>query len=99
MSRLKVGVVGVGIGRAHLKGYQNLTEQVEIVAACDVNEVRLNQVADEFNDFPIRAAQHHQIALHKKQQNSGCRAGVGKKHHHLLFQVRVIGNRAQNRQK
>jgi len=49
MARLKVGVVGVGIGRAHLRGYQELADEVEIVALCDLNRARLEQVADQFN--------------------------------------------------
>ncbi len=49
MDRLNVGVVGVGIGRAHLRGYQQLNEEVNVAALCDVNEVRLNEVADEYN--------------------------------------------------
>ena len=53
MSRLKIGVVGVGIGRIHLEAYRTLTDSVEIVAACDLNENRLNQIADEYN-IPLR---------------------------------------------
>ena len=49
MGRLKIGVVGAGIGRAHLRGYQELKNQVEVVALCDLNETRLNDVADQFD--------------------------------------------------
>ncbi len=49
MDRIKVGVVGVGVGRLHLKGYQSIPEEVEVVALCDVNEARLQEVGDEYN--------------------------------------------------
>lgn len=47
-SPLKVGVVGAGVGRMHLRAYQAL-ENVEVVALCDVDETRLTQVGDLFN--------------------------------------------------
>lgn len=60
MNRLKVGVVGAGIGRTHLKGYQALSDEVEVVAVCDVNEARLNQVANEF-DIPLQYTDYKQL--------------------------------------
>lgn len=41
---VRVGVVGVGIGQAHIKGYLQ-SPQAQIVALCDVNEERARQVA------------------------------------------------------
>lgn len=52
-SRLRVGVIGTGIGKAHLEGYQKLADTVEVVALCDSDETRLNQIADKF-DVPLR---------------------------------------------
>ncbi len=52
-SRLRVGVVGAGVGRAHLRGYAALPKAVEIVALCDADESRLEQVGNEFN-IPLR---------------------------------------------
>jgi UDP-N-acetylglucosamine 3-dehydrogenase len=60
MSRLKVGVVGVGVGRLHLRGYKTLPSEVEVVALCDLNEVRLNEVAAEFN-VPLRFTDYNQL--------------------------------------
>lgn len=60
MGRLKVGVVGVGVGRIHLKGYKTLPHEVEVVALCDLNEARLNEVADEFN-VPLRYTDNNQL--------------------------------------
>ena len=37
-SKLRIGIIGVGqIGKAHLDNYAKLSEQVELVAAADVN--------------------------------------------------------------
>lgn len=48
-SLLKVGVVGAGIGRFHLAGYRTLPDEVEVVALCDVNEARLNEIGTNYN--------------------------------------------------
>lgn len=45
-STVRVGIVGVGIGRAHIQGYQK-GSNVEITALCDINEARAHQVAAE----------------------------------------------------
>jgi predicted dehydrogenase len=41
--KLRVGIIGVGIGQAHIKGY-NKVPDAEIVALCDTNEERAAQV-------------------------------------------------------
>lgn len=47
MSRkLRMGVVGLGMGRGHARGYQSHPE-AELVALCDVDENRLKAVAAE----------------------------------------------------
>lgn len=47
---LKVGVVGMGIGRLHLRGYQALSpDDVAVVAVCDIDAPRVHQVATEYN--------------------------------------------------
>ena len=43
--RLKVGIVGCGIGQAHVHAYQGLPEQFEVVAVCDVDEARAHALA------------------------------------------------------
>lgn len=48
MSKLKVGVIGVGhIGKSHLKSYA-ACEQAEVVAIVDVVETALQSAADEY---------------------------------------------------
>ena len=43
--KLRCGVIGVGMGQGHIQGYQS-HPGAEVVAVADVNEARLNQVAD-----------------------------------------------------
>lgn len=54
-SRLKVGVVGIGIGRAHLEGYLALSDEVEVVALCDLDKTRLKAIGHEYN-VPLQFA-------------------------------------------
>jgi predicted dehydrogenase len=56
----KVGIVGVGVGRLHAYGYQQLADQAEVVAACDVNEARLHEISDEFK-IPHRFTDFHEL--------------------------------------
>lgn len=44
--KFKVGIVGVGIGKSHLLAYQQLPDQFEVVALCDLNLDRAKEVAD-----------------------------------------------------
>jgi len=45
--KLKVGVVGCGIGRSHVSAYQSLSDLFEVAAICDVDETRAHQLAME----------------------------------------------------
>lgn len=47
MERIRVGVIGVGMGRHHIAGYQS-HPQAEVVAIADPNEARLREVGDEY---------------------------------------------------
>ena len=48
--RYKVGIIGCGIGRNHiLEGYAAHPDKYEVAVLCDLDEIRLNAVADEFN--------------------------------------------------
>ena len=50
-SKLKVGVVGCGVGVAHIQAYLNLPEQFEIVAICDIDEVKGHDIAAKHGDI------------------------------------------------
>jgi len=60
MSKLRVGIVGAGIGRAHLRGYQTLSKKVDIVALCDLNQDRLAEIGDEYR-VPLRYTDYHDL--------------------------------------
>jgi len=47
MRKLRVGVIGLGIGRSHIKGYRS-HPAAEVVAVADPNKDRLQTVADEY---------------------------------------------------
>lgn len=47
--RLRVAVVGAGIGRAHVRGYQDVADRFEVAALCDIDTSRAQAVADEYH--------------------------------------------------
>jgi predicted dehydrogenase len=51
-NKLRVGIVGCGIGQAHVRAFQSLPEQFELLAVCDVDRARAQKVAAEF-DVPM----------------------------------------------
>ncbi len=48
MKKLRVGVVGLGMGRHHVEGF-NAHPDAEVVAVCDPDEIRLKAVGDRHN--------------------------------------------------
>lgn len=53
---LRVGIIGAGIGQAHIRGYSKV-QQAQVVAICDLNEERARQVAgaNDLDDAQIFA--------------------------------------------
>ncbi len=47
MQKLRVGVIGLGMGRHHIKSYQ-AHPCAEVVAIADVSEARLKEIGDQF---------------------------------------------------
>jgi len=48
MKKTNVAVIGVGIiGESHIKEYKNIAD-CEVVAICDINEARLNEIGDKY---------------------------------------------------
>ena len=45
---IKVGVIGLGVGEAHLRSYQAINN-VEVKSICDLDKVRLEAVGKEYN--------------------------------------------------
>lgn len=50
-NRLRVGVVGGGIGAAHVRAYRNLPEQYELLAICDLDGDKARALAAQ-HDIP-----------------------------------------------
>ncbi len=48
MEKLRIGVIGLGMGRHHIAGYQN-HPGAQVVAASDVDESRLNEICDKYS--------------------------------------------------
>jgi predicted dehydrogenase len=48
-AKLRVAVVGGGIGTAHIKGYQEVADKFDLVAICDIDTAKARSVADEYN--------------------------------------------------
>lgn len=46
--RLKIGVVGAGIGASHIEGYQALPDMYDVVSICDINPDRRAEVAGKY---------------------------------------------------
>jgi predicted dehydrogenase len=49
--KLKVAIIGGGIGEWHIRGFKSLPDQFEVVSICDIDETRARQIAAEF-DIP-----------------------------------------------
>jgi predicted dehydrogenase len=48
MTKIRVGVIGLGIGRHHIRGYQT-HPAAEVVAIADLDEARLAEIGDQFS--------------------------------------------------
>jgi predicted dehydrogenase len=59
-SPLKIGIVGAGIGRTHIRSYQLLPNEAQVVALCDVNEARLHETGDEYR-IPLRYTDYQEM--------------------------------------
>ncbi len=47
MKALRAGVIGLGVGEAHLRSYQAI-DGVEVAAICDINPTRLAEIGDRY---------------------------------------------------
>ncbi|MGL1889985.1 MAG: Gfo/Idh/MocA family oxidoreductase [Spirochaetaceae bacterium] len=48
MKKLRVGIIGLGIGKVHIKGYRQ-HKDVEVVAIADLDQKKLDKIGKEFN--------------------------------------------------
>lgn len=47
MKKIKAGVIGLGVGEAHLRSYQAIPD-VEVVAVCDIDAARRDEIARRY---------------------------------------------------
>lgn len=47
--KLRVSVVGGGIGQSHIRAYRSLPDQFELVSICDIDEPKARGLAKEYN--------------------------------------------------
>jgi len=64
MKKLRIGVIGLGMGRGHVKGFQEHPD-AEVVAVCDPNAARLKEIGDRFN-VPSRYASADEMLAAEK---------------------------------
>ena len=59
--KLKVGIIGTGIiGKSHVRGYQSMLNDVEIVAVADIDEAEAQRVAQEYG-IPHVFSDYHDL--------------------------------------
>lgn len=47
--KLRVGVAGSGVGQAHIRAFQNLPDQFEVVVLCGTQEAKTRDIAARYN--------------------------------------------------
>jgi predicted dehydrogenase len=47
--KLRVGVAGSGVGQAHIRAFQNLPDQFEVVVLCGTKEAKTRDIAAKYN--------------------------------------------------
>lgn len=48
MNKLQIGVIGLGMGRHHIAGYQN-HPAAQVVAIADTDPIRLQEIGDKYS--------------------------------------------------
>lgn len=88
MNKLKIGIVGLGIGKTHIRGYRT-HPLADVVAIADIDAARLQSVGDEFdipNRYPSLAAM-----LNDCQLDAVSIATPNKFHHPLTIEALQAG--------
>jgi predicted dehydrogenase len=47
--KLRVGIIGLGVGRSHAHAFASLPDYYELLALCDIDESRAQMLAEEYN--------------------------------------------------
>ncbi|MHA1564056.1 MAG: Gfo/Idh/MocA family oxidoreductase, partial [Alphaproteobacteria bacterium] len=56
---LKAGIIGLGVGEAHLRSYQSIPD-VEVTKICDIDPTRLAEIAKRY-DVPGQTTDYRQV--------------------------------------
>lgn len=101
--QLRVAIVGCGIGREHAVAYSKLPEQFELVAICDIDDVKARQLAETYG-VPRVVASIEEVCrmsdidvldictpphLHRGQSLAGLAAGK-----HVICEKPLVGSLA-----
>lgn len=81
MSEIKAGIIGAGIGQAHLKGYLQVPE-ARVVAICDQNAERAREMAKQY-DIDVEIYCDHREMIEKAGLDA-VSVGVPNKFHRPL---------------
>lgn len=66
MEKLKVGIIGCGgISNCHMAGYKKLADEVEVVAACDIDAEKLKRYAAGYN-IPHTYTDYNEMMANEK---------------------------------
>lgn len=61
MKKIKIGIIGTGVGiRTHLKGFHNFEDEAEVYAIAGSNLERSKQFADEYN-IPVACTDYKEL--------------------------------------
>ena len=61
MKKIKIGIIGTGVGiRTHLKGFRNFEDETEVYAIAGSNLERSKQYADEYN-IPVACTDYKEL--------------------------------------
>ena len=77
MGKLKMGVIGLGMGRGHARGYQSHPD-AELVALCDQDAARLREAAEELG---VARTYSDAAAMLRDADLDGVSVAVPNKHH------------------
>ena len=58
-SRINVGIIGLGVGEAHLRSYRALHD-VDVTAVCDIDKLRLEEIGKQY-DIEKRVTDYREI--------------------------------------
>ena len=88
MTKLRVGLIGLGlVAEAHLEAYRDVS-QIEVVAGADIREERLNQMAEKWG---FRGYTDFELMLRKEKLDVACILTPARYHREVTERVADYG--------